>query len=88
MMMIEIKPLSNGAHRNQTAHKAVPDGWAVIPEGMELENFPFGTVTAENGVVTGWVPGVMPPAVEPEPTEAEQMRADLDFLMAMGGYVV
>lgn len=70
MTIIEIEPLSNGAHRNQTtpAPIPIPDGWAVIPDGMETKNFPFGAVTAEeaNGVmtVTSWTPGSIP---EPEP---------------------
>ena len=46
------------------------EGWAVIPEELELQNFPFGEVTAEeiDGVmtVTGWIPGEMP---EPEAVE-------------------
>ena len=47
MKMLEIAALKNGAHRNQTFHGTLPDGWAVVPEDMELENFPFGEVTAE-----------------------------------------
>lgn len=47
MKMLEIAALPNGAHRNQTFHGILPDGWAVIPDDMELENFPFGIVTAE-----------------------------------------
>jgi hypothetical protein len=47
MNMLEIAALANGAHRNQTFHGILPDGWAVVPEDMELENFPFGEVTAE-----------------------------------------
>lgn len=69
MHIIEINALENGAHRNQNGGVSVlPDGWAVIPNGMTLENFPFGEVEAEefNGVmtVTKWTAGVMP---EPEP---------------------
>ena len=69
MRIIEIAALDNGAHRNQTGSFAtVPDGWAVIPDSMVCENFPFGEVeVAEiNGVmtVTKWTPGEMP---EPEP---------------------
>ena len=66
MTIIEIKPLNNGAHRNQSPNApiSIPDGWAVIPEGMEPENFPLGEVTAEevNGVmtVTSWTPGSIP----------------------------
>ena len=56
MAIIEIEPLGNGAHWNQSPNApiSIPDGWAVIPEGMETENFPFGDVTVEevNGVMT------------------------------------
>ena len=61
--MLEIVALHNGAHRNQTFHGNLPDGWAVIPEDMELENFPFGVVTAEEVVHYRDVAG----AVEQEP---------------------
>ena len=77
MRIIEIAALENGAHRNQTMDaplaildgcSIVPDGWALIPDGMETENFPFGTLEAEevDGVmtVTSWTPGTIP---EPEP---------------------
>lgn len=75
--LIEIKALENGAHRNQTINCQsikVPEGWAVIPNDMVLENFPFGEVTAKkiNGVktVTSWAPGTIP---EPEPEPLEEV---------------
>lgn len=85
MTMIEIATLGNGAHRNQTAHGSIPDGWAVIPDGMECENFPFGEVTTEevNGVmvVASWTPGELPESEPeestPEPTEADDTAAML-----------
>ena len=70
MTIIEIIPSDNGSHRNQTttASIPVPEGWAVVPEGLETPNFPFGTVeTAEiDGImtVTRWTAGEIP---EPEP---------------------
>lgn len=77
MRIVEISALENGAHRNQTMDapiaildgcSIVPDGWAVIPDDMETENLPFGTLEAEevDGVmtVTSWTPGTIP---EPEP---------------------
>lgn len=68
MNIIEIKTLPNGAHRNQSGGNVLPDGWAVIPDGMEMQNFPFGEVVVEDvaGVptVTGWTPGIVP---EPDP---------------------
>lgn len=81
MRIIEIAPLSNGAHRNQTTSAVipVPEGWAVIPDTMETPNFPFGEITVENGIVTSWVAGVMPEP-EPEP-EIIDPQADTDAMM-------
>lgn len=90
MKIIEIAALSNGAHRNQTMSDAIPlpAGWAVIPDDMTLENFPFGEVFAEevDGVmtVTGWVAGTIPESTT-EPTEMEQLRADVDYIAVMTG---
>lgn len=69
MRIIEIAALDNGAHRNQTSN-ACPDGWAVIPDDMDCENFPFGTPTVEDGIVTAWEAGVIP--AEPEPSAEER----------------
>lgn len=81
MRIVEIEALSNGAHRNQSGSNTIPQGWAVIPGDMALENFPFGEVTAEeiNGVmtVTKWVAGIMPePQFIPEP-EGEVTTEDM-----------
>ena len=62
MRIVEIKVGSNGSHRNQRGEfLMIPDGYALIPDGMETPNFPFGEVTAEeiNGImtVTNWVAG-------------------------------
>lgn len=78
MKLIEIQALENGAHNNQTIYNAdpatfpVPDGWAVIPDGMETPNFPFGEITVDGinpPVVTSWTPGEIP---EPEPDPVDQ----------------
>ena len=92
MTIIEIVALSNGGHRNQTGDfSTIPDGWVVIPEYMEIPNFPFGDVEVEeiDGVmtVTKWVAGEIP---EVEPTEqpiseVEQLRADVDYIAVMTG---
>lgn len=72
MTIIELAPLKNGAHRNQTTSRLlpVPNGWAVIPEEMALpETFPFVEVEAQAGIVTALTPGTMPkPEPEPVPT--------------------
>lgn len=88
MKIIEIIPLSNGAHRNQTVSGAVavPDGWAIIPADMTIPGtFPFVTLTVEGQTVTGMEPGVVPEPETPAPTETEQLRADIDFIAAMTG---
>ena len=81
MRIIEIAPLSNGAHRNPTTNGVipVPEDWAIIPYDMETPNFPFGEITVENGIVTSWVPGVMPEP-DPEP-EVIDLQADTDAMI-------
>ena len=78
MRIIEITALSNGAHRNQTGtFSTIPSGWAVIPDGMETPNFPFGEVTVDETqtppVVTGWTAGTIP---EPDPVPEEPSQLD------------
>ena len=73
MQMLEILALENGAHRNQTYSGFLPDGWALVPDNLETENFPFGEITVEGMdgrmVVATWTPLPMPePEPEPEPT--------------------
>lgn len=80
MTIIEITALTNGAHRNQTVSGAVtvPDGWAVLPDGMDTPNFPFGEVTVNDAappVVTSWTAGELPePEPEPEPQPTTEAR--------------
>lgn len=80
MRIVEIQALSNGAHRNQSGINTIPQGWAVIPDDMTLDNFPFGEVTAEeiNGVmtVTNWVAGTMPEQKDPEPIEQTEVTTE------------
>lgn len=93
MKIIEIKSLDNGGHRNQESDSfsVIPSGWAVIPNEMETENFPFGKVTVKeiDGIptVTKWIAGVKPviPEAELPVTEVEKLRADIDFLALMTG---
>lgn len=87
--IIEIEALYNGGHRNQTipTEMDVPSGWAVIPEELETENFPFGSLDVEevDGVptVTKWVASDVPEP-EPEPIDKlDRIRADIDYLSAM-----
>ena len=91
MRIIEIAAQDNGAHRNQTANlKTVPAGWAVIPDGMETPNFPFGDITVEEMdgvmVVTSWTAGIIPePELIPEqsPTAEDRLAALEAAMLAM-----
>ena len=90
MKYIEIQALPNGAHRNQFGGLIEEEGWAIIPEDMEIPNtFPFVNIEVEDGIVTSMTEGIVPepqPYV-PQPTVLEQLRADVDFIMAMEGYI-
>lgn len=92
MRIIEIEPLSNGGHRNQTGEfTTIPDGWAVILDDMETPSFPFGEITTLDidGVmtVTKWVATDVPKSEDTPKTadKFEQLRADIDYLAIMTG---
>lgn len=79
MRIIEIVALKNGAHNEQDINWDNPDifpvpaGWAILPDGMNTPNFPFGSITVDDStppMVTSWTPLPIP---EPEkPTTAQQ----------------
>ena len=72
MRIVEIAALENGAHRNlDTTGRTVPDGWAIVPAGLETPNYPFGNLTVDGQtppVVLTWEP-LPVPEPEPEPDE-------------------
>ena len=78
MIMIEITALENGAHRNQTYYGFLPEGWAIIPEGLEIpDTFPFVDITVEEfegmAVVATMTAGIIP---EPAPIPEREPTAD------------
>ena len=91
MRIIEMKALPNGAHRNQTCDISfVPEGWAVIPDEMEIPaTFPFVNIEVEDGVVTAMTEGVVPePAPEPKPKptaqdDTDSMMVDLEYRLTL-----
>ena len=92
MRIIEINALPNGAHRNQTINRMMelPDGYALIPDSMVLDNFPFGEVVAEkiNGImtVTSWTPGAIPEKKVSEKELAEREIASLKAKLTATDY--
>ena len=83
MRIIEIAPLDNGAHRNQTSSSlnTIPTGWAIIPSDVPCENFPFGNVTIEdiNGTPTviKWEPVAIPEPEVDVSTQIAELKAEL-----------
>lgn len=77
MKIIEIAAMDNGAHRNQTTFGVIPvrNGWAVIPEGMNIpDTFPFVDIEVDGQIVISMTAGTVPdpePEPEPEPTVYE-----------------
>ena len=73
MTIIEIAPLENGAHRNQTSsYVAVPEGWILVPPDLEAQAqsmLPFIVLDIEADALIGVSQGtIAPPEPEPEPT--------------------
>lgn len=88
MKMLEIIALENGAHRNQSYHGVLPEGWAIVPEDIEpLESFPFGEVEAAeiDGVmtVTKWMPGEVPAEPEQKPSQFDVLEAQVTYTAMM-----
>lgn len=82
MQIIKIEAFENGGHDNQSWDGIIPpEGYAIIPDGMQLDNFPFGEVEVKeaNGilVVVKWIPGVMPETETSGPTTQE----DIDSML-------
>lgn len=90
MRIVKIEPFANGSHDNFDMYTGdLPLGWAVIPEGMTLRNFPFGKVTATEvaGVMTlvDWspLPIPKPEEVEPELTWRDTIEAQVTYTAMM-----
>ena len=94
MRIIEIIELHNGSHNNQAINGAdpatfhVPDGWAIIPDGMETPNFPFGSITVDNQtppVVTSWTPLPIPEPETPTPAKLREEAYNTQAIISWDG---
>lgn len=87
MQMLEIKALDNGAHENQTYHGVLPEGWAVVPDTIEVpDTFPFVDIEVDGQIVTAMTAGIMPepePVPEPEPTQFDIIEAQVTYTAMM-----
>lgn len=90
--IVEILPLANGAHRNQTGEfSEIPAGWIEVYTSLQevyATAAPFFDLEIENGVLVGIVARDKPELPDPqpsEPTAEEKLRADVDYLAALQG---
>lgn len=80
MLIIEIQPLENGAHRNQTCNlNTIPEGWAEVPSSISVpDTFPFVDIEVDGQTVTSMTAGTVPepePEPEPEPTLEDRVSS-------------
>ena len=80
MLIIEIQPLENGAHRNQTCNlNTIPEGWAEVPPEISVpDTFPFVDIEVNGQIVIDMTAGTVPepePEPEPEPTLEDRVSS-------------
>lgn len=88
MFIIKIEPLENGLHliESQSHRKEcwLEDYIAIPPELIEkaVATDGYCDLAIEDGVLVDVIATEKPvePVVDPEPTELEQMRADIDYI--------
>lgn len=94
MTIIQIEALDTGQHPIQSQSGRVScwmEGWVEVPAHLEAavwDSLGWCDLDIQDGVLVGITPTERPePEPEPPapPTELEQLRADIDFLAAMGG---
>ena len=90
MLIIEIQPLENGAHRNQTCNlNTIPKGWAEVPPGISVpDTFPFVDIEVDGQTVIAMTAGIVPEP-EPEPEQPEKKSSGgllvIVLLLALAG---
>lgn len=96
MTIIQIKSMENGQHPIQSQSGRAScwiDGFVEVPAHLEASvwsSMGWCNLDIQDGVLVGITPTERPePEPEPEPTtsptELEKLRADIDFIAAMGG---
>ena len=91
LTIIERNARTDGGHAIQSqSHRTECwlEGWIAVPEHLSRTVWDCGgycDLTVEGGVLTAVTAKERPQEPESEPTEAERLRADVDFLAAMAG---
>lgn len=90
MLIIEIQPQENGAHRNQKPSgnlRIIPEGWAVVPDSIKIpDTFPFVDIEVDGQTVTSMTAGTVPepePESAPEPTQLDRIEAQAAYTAMM-----
>ena len=88
MLIIEIQPLENGAHRNQTCNlNTIPEGWAEVPPEISVpDTFPFVDIEVNGQIVIDMTAGTVPepdPEPQPEPTQLDRVEAQSTYTAMM-----
>lgn len=91
LTIIEIEAREDGGHGLQSqSHRTECwlDGWVAVPPELEETVWAcrgYCELEIQDGVLTGVTPGEPPAPPEPEPTQEERNRADIDYLAVMTG---
>ena len=93
MTIIQISTIQNGQHpiQSQSGRSACwLDGWIEVPAHLESavwDTLGWCDLTIEDGKLIDITPTERPEPdpIVPEPTELEQLRADIDYLSVMTG---
>lgn len=88
MLIIEIQPLENGAHRNQTCNlSTIPEGWAVVPDSIKIpDTFPFVDIEVDGQTVISMTAGIVPESEsEPTlaPTQLDRLESQITYTAMM-----
>ena len=81
MLIIETTAQHNGAHRNQSGHGSILDGWVLVPPELEAEALsylPFINLDIQDGVLVGVSQGTQ--IISPEETAAELAAAKVEHI--------
>ena len=92
LTIIELSAREDGGHGLQSqSHRTQCwlEGWVAVPPQLVQAAWDccgYCELTLDDsGALVGLTPTERPPMPEPEPTETEQLRADVDYLAAFTG---
>jgi len=88
MTIVKIGKI-NEMHQIKTNHlNVIPDGYVIVPPTLEdaiWDTCGYCDLIIKNGVLIGFTPTERPNTPAAQPSETEQLRADIDFLALMTG---